>query len=158
QRRARRNVQCSGVGCRGSRTRSTRGASQPRDDLVARCGPLKYAPRARFAAGRRCAGAKAREADMTATRKGDRRQFLRGVAVGGAAGRVPPDAPARPAPAVAPSEPPRAALRPSAAVAAAETAPPQQLPHLPGRPGSDFMVDVIKSLDIDYVASNPASS
>jgi acetolactate synthase I/II/III large subunit len=27
-----------------------------------------------------------------------------------------------------------------------------------GRPGSDFMVDVIKSLGIDYVASNPASS
>src|SRR5882672_12336996 len=27
-----------------------------------------------------------------------------------------------------------------------------------GRPGSDFMVDVIKSLGIEYVASNPASS
>ena len=27
-----------------------------------------------------------------------------------------------------------------------------------GRAGSDFMVDVIKSLDIDYVYSNPASS
>src|SRR5712692_6917421 len=27
-----------------------------------------------------------------------------------------------------------------------------------GRPGSDFMVDVIKSIGIDYVASNPASS
>src|SRR5437868_2856622 len=27
-----------------------------------------------------------------------------------------------------------------------------------GRPGSDFMVDVIKSLGIDYFASNPASS
>src|SRR3954469_7938850 len=26
------------------------------------------------------------------------------------------------------------------------------------RPGSDFMVDVIKSLDIDYVYANPASS
>src|ERR1051326_5419020 len=26
------------------------------------------------------------------------------------------------------------------------------------RPGSDFMVDVIKSIGIDYVASNPASS
>ena len=26
------------------------------------------------------------------------------------------------------------------------------------RPGSDFMVDVLRSLDIDYVASNPASS
>ncbi len=27
-----------------------------------------------------------------------------------------------------------------------------------GRPGSDFMVDVIKSIGIDYIASNPASS
>src|SRR5882672_10720630 len=27
-----------------------------------------------------------------------------------------------------------------------------------GRPGSDFMVDVIKSTGIDYIASNPASS
>ena len=27
-----------------------------------------------------------------------------------------------------------------------------------GRPGSDFMVDVIKSLGIEYIASNPASS
>ena len=26
------------------------------------------------------------------------------------------------------------------------------------RPGSDFMVDVIKTLDIDYVATNPGSS
>ncbi len=27
-----------------------------------------------------------------------------------------------------------------------------------GRPGSDFMVDVLRALDIDYVATNPASS
>src|SRR5947208_14781392 len=27
-----------------------------------------------------------------------------------------------------------------------------------GRPGSDFMVDVIKTLDLDYVAANPGSS
>src|SRR5258705_3814776 len=27
-----------------------------------------------------------------------------------------------------------------------------------GRPGSDFMVDVIKALGIEYIASNPASS
>src|SRR5262245_61121609 len=26
------------------------------------------------------------------------------------------------------------------------------------RPGSDFMVDVLKTLDIEYIASNPASS
>jgi thiamine pyrophosphate-dependent acetolactate synthase large subunit-like protein len=32
------------------------------------------------------------------------------------------------------------------------------MPHLVGKPNSDFMVDVIKSLNIDYVYSNPASS
>ena len=26
------------------------------------------------------------------------------------------------------------------------------------RPGSDFMVDVIKTLDIDYITTNPGSS
>ena len=30
--------------------------------------------------------------------------------------------------------------------------------QLPGRPASDFMVDVIKSLKIEYIYSNPASS
>lgn len=30
--------------------------------------------------------------------------------------------------------------------------------HLIERPGSDFMIDVIKTLDIDYVAANPGSS
>jgi acetolactate synthase I/II/III large subunit len=56
--------------------------------------------------------------------------------------------------------PPRpSALRPSAALAVAETAPPQEIKeHEGGRPGSDFMVDVIKTLDIKYLPSNPASS
>jgi hypothetical protein len=40
-------------------------------------------------------------------------------------------------------------MRPTAAVAAAEAGAPAQLPRIGGRPGSDFMVDVIKSLDID---------
>ncbi len=37
-----------------------------------------------------------------------------------------------------------------------ETAPSGE--KVIGRPGSDFMVDVIKSIGIDYIASNPASS
>jgi thiamine pyrophosphate-dependent acetolactate synthase large subunit-like protein len=41
---------------------------------------------------------------------------------------------------------------------ASETAVPKEMPHLAGKPNSDFMVDVIKSLKIDYVYSNPASS
>jgi len=35
---------------------------------------------------------------------------------------------------------------------------PKEMPHLAGKPNSDFMVDVIKSLKIEYVYSNPASS
>src|SRR3979490_2182572 len=57
--------------------------------------------------------------------KVDRRKFLAGVAVAGAAGGTP------------------AAGHPNLTK---------------GRPGSDFMLDVIKSLDIDYVFTNPASS
>ena len=50
------------------------------------------------------------------------------------------------------------ALRPSAAVAAAETGTPQISEKPAGMPGSDLMVDVIKSLDIPYLPSNPAQS
>ncbi len=43
-------------------------------------------------------------------------------------------------------------------VAATETATPPVWAKADGVPGSDFMVDVIKSLDIDYLPCNPASS
>ena len=92
-----------------------------------------------------------------------RRKFLAGVAVAGAASAVTPVAngatPAAsatasaPAPARAPS-----ALAPSMRVAAAETATPKELSRIGGVPGSDFMVDVIKTLDIKYLPANPASS
>jgi acetolactate synthase-1/2/3 large subunit len=84
----------------------------------------------------------------------DRRKFLAGVAVAGAASAVPL---ANSAKAAAPA--PNAA-RPTAAVQAAENGMPQAGPYSysAGKPGSDFMVDVIKSLDIDYVVTNPASS
>jgi thiamine pyrophosphate-dependent acetolactate synthase large subunit-like protein len=90
--------------------------------------------------------------------KVDRRKFLTGVAVAGTATAVasqqasaaalPTDA-ARPAP---------AAVLPSAKFAATETQLPPELPRAAGPAGSDFMVDVIKSLDIDYIFANPASS
>ena len=32
------------------------------------------------------------------------------------------------------------------------------MPHLAGKPNSDFMVDVIKSMKIEHIYSNPASS
>jgi thiamine pyrophosphate-dependent acetolactate synthase large subunit-like protein len=94
----------------------------------------------------------------------DRRKFLAGVAVAGAAGApLAVDAAKANATAPAVTPPPRpSALPPNAAVAAAETGTPQAIKQdlLPegGRPGSDFMVDVIKTLDIKYLPSNPASS
>jgi thiamine pyrophosphate-dependent acetolactate synthase large subunit-like protein len=92
--------------------------------------------------------------------KVDRRRFLTGVAMAGAAGAVAP-APNIARAAVTATSPGAAApsaLPPSAAVAAAETATPKELARAARPDGSDFMVDVIKSLDIEYLPSNPASS
>ena len=94
-----------------------------------------------------------------------RRQFLGGVAVAGATGAaalaagLPKRAQAASADAGAPApKPAPSALPPSAKTAAAETASPRELARVKGVPGSDFMVDVIKSLDIPYLPSNCASS
>src|SRR5207247_6016534 len=51
-----------------------------------------------------------------------------------------------------------AAVPPSVQQIANETAVPKEMPHLAGKPNSDFMVDVIKSLQIEHIYSNPASS
>ncbi|MEN3375863.1 MAG: acetolactate synthase large subunit, partial [Hyphomicrobiales bacterium] len=96
---------------------------------------------------------------METSIKVNRRKFLGGAAMAGAATTVSSAEIARaatgtsgPAAEAKPSAP-----RPSARVAAAETGVPAA-EQAQGRAGSDFMVDVIKSLDIDYVPSNPASS
>src|SRR4029077_15048229 len=88
---------------------------------------------------------------------------MAGVALTGAATAVSPQDPAHAAaapeattdalPARLPS-----ALRPNAQMAAAETGTPKELAKAAGRDTSDFMVDVIKTLDINYLFSNPASS
>ncbi len=86
----------------------------------------------------------------------NRRKFLAAAAVTGATGAVNPTAAATPPQAAArlPS-----VLPPNAHVAAAETGVPDVPPYSgEGRPGSDFMVDVIKTLDIKYMPANPASS
>ncbi|MBV8243235.1 MAG: thiamine pyrophosphate-binding protein, partial [Hyphomicrobiales bacterium] len=85
----------------------------------------------------------------------NRRKFLAGVAVAGAATAVAPQKTtiAAPTPDRRPS-----GLPPSAQIAAAETAMPKELPRAHAADGSDFMVDVIKTLDIKYLPSNPASS
>jgi acetolactate synthase I/II/III large subunit len=90
-----------------------------------------------------------------------RRRFLAGVAVAGATTAVTPPiahgATQTAAPAAVPPRRP-SALPPNMHVAAAETGTPKELARVKGIPGSDFMVDVIKKLDIKYAPSNCASS
>src|SRR5215469_391750 len=80
----------------------------------------------------------------------DRRNFLKSAAVGAAA------LTATAAEAQAQEAQP---VRTAAAVAAKEVDPPSSVEVLTAdRPGSDFMVDVIKKLGFEYVCSNPGSS
>src|SRR5712671_5649696 len=85
--------------------------------------------------------------------KVDRRKFLTGFA---AAGLTPPAARGADAPQGAPRAP--SALPPSGGTIEAESKTPRELARVPGIPGSDFMVDVIKALDIKYLPANCASS
>ena len=83
-----------------------------------------------------------------------RRGFLKGAAAGAAA--LVSKAPLARA---QDAQPRRAAPLPSAGQVALDTAPPQRGDvYTTDRPGSDFMVDVIKSLGFEYVAANPGSS
>ena len=89
-----------------------------------------------------------------------RRKFLAGAAVAGATTALAPPAANAAATTDASISAPRrpSALPPTMQVAVAETATPKELPRIGGVAGSDFMVDVIKTLDIKYLPSNPASS
>jgi thiamine pyrophosphate-dependent acetolactate synthase large subunit-like protein len=87
----------------------------------------------------------------------NRRKFLAAAAGAGAAGAVKP-ASATSVEALEPTRRLPSALPPNAHVAAAETGTPQMPAHDNGAPGSDFVVDVIKTLDIKYLPANPASS
>src|SRR5687768_13180138 len=92
---------------------------------------------------------------MSRTRSVNRRSFLKGTAVTGAAALV-PDAVTRAAQAPAAPAP---SQRAPAATAAREADPPAEVEAITtDRPGGDFMVDVLKSLNFDYIASNPGSS
>jgi acetolactate synthase I/II/III large subunit len=85
----------------------------------------------------------------------NRRGLLKGAAAGIAAAASTPVAKAQ----EAPPPPPRGANPPTVAQRAAETGPPADLEiTTTRRPGSDYMVDVIKSLGIEYFAANPAST
>ena len=88
----------------------------------------------------------------------NRRKFLAGVAVAGAATSVvSPEVADAAAPPVAAERVP-AVQRPTAQQIAAETELPKVDSPLGGRAGSDFMIDVIRSLGIEYCYANPASS
>src|SRR5215468_685926 len=86
----------------------------------------------------------------------DRRKFLKGATLAGAAAAVTP-----PAAASAQVAAPRAELKaaaPGPIQTALETSPPEKDPVTQTTSGGDFMVDVLKTLDIDYLAMNCASS
>ena len=91
----------------------------------------------------------------------DRRGFLKGAASAAAGAAVLTDA-ATTANATAAALPHPTAVPPTAAQLAAETeAPPRSRAveaYIVEHPGSDYMVDVLRTLDIDYCASNCGSS
>jgi len=93
------------------------------------------------------------------TPKVDRRKFLTAVAAAGATGAAATTSANATGAAGAASARLPSALPPTAQTIAAETAtPPAELNRIGGRPGSDYMVDVIKTLDIKYLPANCASS
>ena len=84
----------------------------------------------------------------------NRRNFLKGAAIAGAASIAPPILPAVEPPTARP-----AGGKPSLQNARAETTPPPEVDVLTTEHcGSDFMVDILRSLDIEYICANPGSS
>ncbi|MSO82483.1 MAG: twin-arginine translocation signal domain-containing protein [Acidobacteria bacterium] len=96
---------------------------------------------------------------MARNRSVDRRDFLKGAAVTGAAALV-PDAVVGAAPQGTPQTAATLSAQPATAPAAAREVDPVADPEAitTDRPGGDFMVDVLKSLNFEYIASNPGSS
>ena len=88
----------------------------------------------------------------------DRRNFLKSAAVTGAAALVPVTAAAGSQQSVAPAHATGPALA-TAPTPPREVDPPAHVDVLTiDRPGGDFMVDVLKELKLEYIASNPGSS
>ena len=90
--------------------------------------------------------------------KVDRRKFLTGAAVAATATAVKSSAVNATGAAGATAARVPSALPPNAQTIAAETTTPKELSRIGGVAGSDFMVDIIKSLDIKYLPANCASS
>jgi acetolactate synthase I/II/III large subunit len=102
----------------------------------------------------------AKRVDKSSTTSVDRRKFLQGAAAGaaGAASAIVAGTSAAQPPAPAAVRP--SVARPTEADGRADFVPPE--PHVDARfiqhPASDYMVDVFKALDFDYVAVNPGSA
>jgi thiamine pyrophosphate-dependent acetolactate synthase large subunit-like protein len=99
---------------------------------------------------------------MPRSKKGsvNRRGFLKGAAAGAAALVAKPGITQAAEPAGQAAQARTATPLPGAALAAAETSPPPPRAdvYTTDRPGSDFMLEVIKSLGIEYCAANPGST
>ena len=99
--------------------------------------------------------------DSTAKNTLPRRRFLKGVA---AAGAAPALLGAAESAVADPQSTAPAATPPSSRAVAMESTVPegytdaQAARYFVSHPGSDVMVDTLRSLDIDYVAANPGSS
>src|SRR2546426_1109006 len=91
------------------------------------------------------------------SRKGsvNRRGFLKGAAVSAAALVATPAAKAQEATPARPS-----AVVPNGAQLAADTGAPRRIEveRIVENPGSDFMMDVLKTLNFEYITTNPGSS
>jgi hypothetical protein len=88
----------------------------------------------------------------------NRRKFLAGAAVATTAATVTNGAQAASPGATANKRLPSAVMPTYREIAAETGGLREPTTQIPGRPASDFMVDVIKSLKIEYIYSNPASS
>jgi len=83
-----------------------------------------------------------------------RRGFLKGAAAGAALAATPVTAPAQPQRRNGSATP-----NPTTVAADTSSAPPEEREaRIVEHPGSDFMVDVLKSLNIEYCAANPGST
>ncbi|RPJ29600.1 MAG: twin-arginine translocation signal domain-containing protein, partial [Planctomycetaceae bacterium] len=92
---------------------------------------------------------------MSKKRSVNRRNFLKQAAVTGAAAALVP-ASGRAATLSQAAAPPTRAVAP---IPPREVDPPRRVEvETIDRPGGDFMVDVLKTLNFDYIASNPGSS
>lgn len=95
--------------------------------------------------------------DLRDTPQTNRRGFLKGAAIAGAAPVLAGATSVANAQAARPVSRP-SALPPNMHQIAAETGDPKEMNRIGGKPGSDFMVDVIKTLGFNYTPTNCASS